>query len=306
MSYTALRHTFHTDAKIRKLGLKLNIEEAHAGGLMANLWSWCLSHAPDGDLTKFDADDIEWAAKWKGEPGKFVRICVEVRLIDEYELEGITHRAIHNWLVHGGSYAEAQRKRLERKRKKERAQVVQDCPGQSGTVQDRPGLSRLEESRVEENRKKHIRDSSDADAPGLVLLHDRVKASQEPLPLTPSASKPETKPEPKPKSTSNAADVQEVWKHFRTRHPKAAKILRPGRKEHRLIADRLQDGYSVTDLKLAADGYHKSPWHTGDNPRGKRYLSPDLIYRSISHVQQGLEMLDEKPRHGGQNLRSLG
>lgn len=92
-------------------------------------------------------------------------------------------------------------------------------------------------------------------------------------------------------------DIQEIWQHYRTHHPGTAKILRSDRKEYTLIRARLQD-YDVASLKAAIDGYHKSPFHTGQNDRGTKYLALTLIMRSISHVQTGLEMLQSKSNGG--------
>ncbi len=92
--------------------------------------------------------------------------------------------------------------------------------------------------------------------------------------------------------------VDEVWAHYRTYHPKSSKTLKAGRKERGLIKQRLQD-YTVDDLKAAIDGYHRSPWHTGNNPNNKRYLNLELMMRTVGHVLQGLELLDEKQADGG-------
>ena len=55
-----------------------------------------------------------------------------------------------------------------------------------------------------------------------------------------------------------------------------------------MIRERLTD-FPVDRLKLAIDGYHRSPWHTGQNKRQTKYLSLELMMRDIGHVQSGLE-----------------
>lgn len=272
MAWRKLEDTFHSDRKIRKLANELDIIEPHAAGHIATLWSWALLHAPDGDLTKFDVDDIEYGAKWNGAIGDFVNACVLVRLIDRTDGGGLL---LHNWLERGGSYAESHRKRLERKAKKQGdlSGTVQDCPGQSGTVLDCPEMSALEENRIEENRS--ICDSAAGAA----------DHSSDAL----------TKPT---KVERMRDDIQDVWQHYRGLHPGTAKQLKSNRKEYQLVRARLED-FSAEQLKSAINGYHKSAFHSGDNPQGKRYLSLALIMRDISHVQQGIEMLAAKPSDNG-------
>ena len=154
--------TFENDRKIRKLSAKLGIPYPYAAGLISVLWAWALSHAEDGDLTKFDVDEIEYGAQWPGDEGVFMEACVSVRLIDRFE-DG--RLLIHSWMKYGGSYAERKRKQLERQRKKtqqeypeatdndsELSENVQDSPGLSRTVRDCPRLSENVLVRGEERR----------------------------------------------------------------------------------------------------------------------------------------------------------
>ena len=289
MAWRKLEDTFHSDRKIRKLARELDIIEPYAAGHVATLWSWALLHAPDGDLTKFDIDDIEFGAKWNGNLGDFLNACVTTRLIDQTEDGRIL---LHNWVKRGGSYAEAHRKRLERKEKKlcpDLSGTVLDNPGQSGTIRDCPGMSALEEKRIEEN----IYTSNVASCCTDVQIVDQPRPEQARLepgqPISP---------------TKTRNDVAEVWEHYRTHHPKAVRVLKSGRKEYRLIKQRLQD-FDVDEIKRAIDGYHKSSWHCGDNPSGKRYQSLDLLRRDCSHVQAGLEYLDAKPATGRASQRLL-
>lgn len=63
-------------------------------------------------------------------------------------------------------------------------------------------------------------------------------------------------------------------------------------KRRRLILQRLEDGYSVEDLQLACLGCRSSSWHMGDNDRGTRYTSPDLIFRDADHVDRFIEIAE--------------
>jgi len=114
---------------------------------------------------------------------------------------------------------------------------------------------------------------------------------------------PESDPEPEPKPEdqrpaveqpavalkrdhSRSPDIAAVVAHYQTFHPQA----KPGKKERAMIAARLQDGYSTADLCQAIDGYHRSPFHLGDNDRGKAYLTLALFFRDSTHVQAGIEL----------------
>jgi hypothetical protein len=88
--------------------------------------------------------------------------------------------------------------------------------------------------------------------------------------------------------------IADIWGHYRLWHLKASK--RCGAKNAGLIKARLAEGSSPDDLKAAIDGYHRDPWHCGDNDRGKKYLSLSLILRDADHVLKGLEMNENPER----------
>lgn len=275
MAWRKLEDTFHSDRKIRKLARELGIPEPHAAGHIVTLWSWALLHAKDGDLSKFDVDDIEYGAKWAGAHGTFLHACVTTGLIDDDQNGSVI---LHNWITRGGSFADSQRKRLEKQKKSVADCNVQEIPGSSRKIQERPGKSPLEENRREENI--YSREATDADAPGEIE----------------SGSKPDPK--------TDRDDIQEVWSHYRAHHPQTVAVLRASRKEYKLIRQRLDD-FGVDDLKRAIDGYHRSPWHTGGNPDRKKYLSLELMLRDIGHVTTGLEMLEQATSGNGAPRRLI-
>lgn len=87
-----------------------------------------------------------------------------------------------------------------------------------------------------------------------------------------------------------ASEIDSVIAHYQTYHSRA----RPGRKERRLISERLRDGYSVADLLVAIDGCHVSPFHCGENDAGKKYQSLELIVRDSKHVTAFLEAWEQR------------
>jgi hypothetical protein len=106
---------------------------------------------------------------------------------------------------------------------------------------------------------------------------------------------------PPTKKKDLEAQVQEVWAHYRTSHPRSAAVLRPkkgrGACAHRAVVARLTDGHTVHDIKLAIDGYHRSDWHTGRDPKtnGTTHLGLELICRTEDKLLRGIEMA-EKPK----------
>jgi len=57
-------------------------------------------------------------------------------------------------------------------------------------------------------------------------------------------------------------------------------------KRRSIIKKRLNDGYTVEQLKDAIVGCAKSDWHMGDNQRGTRYDALTLILRDADHVDK--------------------
>lgn len=88
---------------------------------------------------------------------------------------------------------------------------------------------------------------------------------------------------------SKAEAIRAVFAHYRKLHPRS--FPRPGSKsrEWAKIAARLGEGYSAEDLCRAIDGYHLSPFHCGDNDRQTKFLDLDLLMRSGTHVNRGIE-----------------
>lgn len=78
-----------------------------------------------------------------------------------------------------------------------------------------------------------------------------------------------------------AAEVFDYWKKT-LNHPRS--IFDPKRK--RLIDSRLEDGFSVEDLKMAVDGCKASDWYMGENDRHRKFDSVGLIFRNAEKVEE--------------------
>ena len=101
--------------------------------------------------------------------------------------------------------------------------------------------------------------------------------------------------------------MRSVFAHYRTHHPRSYKTPLPASNEWKKIAARLKEGYSVDDLCRAIDGCHKSSFHCGQNERGEKYQSLDLIMRDGGQVTKFIEHADEprRPQLTEKTQRSL-
>lgn len=90
------------------------------------------------------------------------------------------------------------------------------------------------------------------------------------------------------KNLNYSKKIKEVFQYWKQslNHPKA----RIDDKRKRFIKNRLQDGYSVDDLKTAVDGCLASPYHQGENQNSAVYDSIELICRDADHVDRFIKL----------------
>ena len=73
-------------------------------------------------------------------------------------------------------------------------------------------------------------------------------------------------------------------------------------KERKLLKERLEDGYSVDELKMAIDGLHLTDWNQGKNPGGNTYLGlyyafhEDKIDGRIETAEKHVKELERERR----------
>lgn len=92
--YTTVRN----NPKIRKCAKSLGIQRVQMIGHLALLWSWAMEQRTRGDLSKFDHEDIAFAAEWEGDADEFVVALVRARFLDK---QGDT-LLVHDWEEYGG------------------------------------------------------------------------------------------------------------------------------------------------------------------------------------------------------------
>lgn len=316
-----------------------------AEGVLAlmDLWAWCADH-PDkrstGSLEGMDAEDIAIAGDLPDDinPEDWVRSLTELGLLDE-NADG--ELFIHDWCSWqpylAGSEERSEQARVGafiRHHKAGRHHKKKDgCPLCAGRMQNPADSTKNLADSTADLQRQHEKttnlaapDPSPSPSPSpdpdpspipfpapdpKTLVSEKIPIEPEPPPAAaqPKASlavfedPPPALEKPPPSAPS---PIRAVFEHYRFYHPKRHRRPSPKSKEWRAIKARLEEGYTVEDLKQAIDGNHRSPWHSGENPGGKKYQSLELIMRDGSKVGQFLELaespeepvLSEKTRRG--------
>ncbi|MCL2300249.1 MAG: hypothetical protein FWC27_08920 [Firmicutes bacterium] len=109
MAWIKAQQALRDHRKILAVAGKLEIEPAHAVGLLILLWLWAVDNAPNSDLTGIPPRSIARAAQWDGNPDDFLKALQAAQLLDG--------SAIHDWDDHVGTLIEKREADAERKRK---------------------------------------------------------------------------------------------------------------------------------------------------------------------------------------------
>lgn len=136
--------------KTLRFARRLGVSIPTAVGHLHLLWHWTLTHAPDGDLSKFDAEDIAIGAKWEGDPDPFVDALVSCGPGTAAGFMG-ADRQLHDWSEHGGRYG--RRVAAAKKAAAARWNTADGCDGNANAVQtqcDDDAQRNAEERRGEE------------------------------------------------------------------------------------------------------------------------------------------------------------
>ena len=258
--------------------------DALAFGHLGIIWDACYE---SGDDNVGSAEDLEYLARWAGEPGVLASALVQSGFIDIDE-DG-THR-VHDLYDHAPDYVQRRMEREHERRSK--GVTIQELRAKAGRAS---GVARRAKSGTNDEHVLNTcstngeQTGTNGATPAPITHHPHPS----PAPAPAQEESGDTSPEPPVSSRIPSSDVDAVVLHYQTKHPKA----RPGTKERAKITGRLKEGYSVEHCCLAIDGCHKSPWHCGENPDGRVYQSLDLIFRSSSKVQQFIELAtgDKRP-----------
>lgn len=95
--------------KTRRAARALGVPVPHVVGLLHVLWHWCITHAPDGDLSTLDAEDLADACMWDGDPQELDKALRDTGWIDH-------DRQVHDWWEHAGQTVARRAKATEAQR----------------------------------------------------------------------------------------------------------------------------------------------------------------------------------------------
>src|SRR3990167_88500 len=102
MAWLELHTVLIRHRKVNKLARKLNIKPVLAVGHLTTFWGNVLELATDGDITKWDIEDIANYACWEGDPKLFYEAMINDG--DGFIDEGDNFRLIHDWWHYAGKY----------------------------------------------------------------------------------------------------------------------------------------------------------------------------------------------------------
>lgn len=115
--------------KTKRLARRLDDTVRGTVGLLHMLWWWAMDYAPDGNLTRYESEDIADAVMWDGDPDTLINALVEVGFIDDGD-DGLY---IHDWNEYAGRLIDKREQNAERKRKSRERQkpVTRTSRGQA-------------------------------------------------------------------------------------------------------------------------------------------------------------------------------
>lgn len=123
------------------------------------------------------------------------------------------------------------------------------------------------------DKRQYISDSSAA----RVAKHRALKKKTCNVTVTP----PDTDTDTETEKNNYIVELFDFWKT--TLNHEKAKI---DTKRTKAIKNALKLGYSIDDLKSAIIGCSKTPHNMGQNDRGEKYDSIDLIFRDADHIDR--------------------
>lgn len=105
MAYVPSHQELKDHPKTKRAARRADVTLPTMIGHLHLLWWWALDHAPTGDLSRFDAEDLADGAMWDGDPETFVKALVDC---GPGESEGFltSEGYLHDWDDYGGKYVQ--------------------------------------------------------------------------------------------------------------------------------------------------------------------------------------------------------
>ncbi|MDU4696414.1 MAG: hypothetical protein E6Y08_11400 [Paenibacillus sp.] len=97
--------------KTRKFCRRLGLSVPAAVGHLHMFWWWAMDFADDGDISKFEPEDIADAMEYDGDSEALLTAMIDAGFIDQTE----TGRVIHDWYDYAGKLIERRKNDAQRK-----------------------------------------------------------------------------------------------------------------------------------------------------------------------------------------------
>ena len=165
MAWIQVHQTLKDHRKVYAAADALDVDPAHALGLIVSFWLWALDNAPSGSLDGISNRMIARAAQWTGDADEFVEALKTAEFVDETQDGGLE---LHDWQEYTGSLIEKREAEKQRSRKRRAAAKEQPADAAAlppswaqttaGQTEDKPQsdhqktAGRVEKSRVEKSR----------------------------------------------------------------------------------------------------------------------------------------------------------
>ena len=272
-----MKHNAPQSLKFRRLCRLLRPEidctsvsiETIVVGMLERLWHATIVTAPTGDIGKADNIDIAEAIGWHGDADFLIDCLIQAGWLD--------HCAVHRLIVH--DWAEHAPGFLKGNLKSRGIGFVVPQVEDRDSNQTEPDVTRPDVTQPNPTNKP-----SPLSPPLSDTAKHPAKRSLVCFSETDSTGTNSSDEKPGPRSE----EIADVFAHYQRYHPMA----KLGKKERRLIAARLNEGFSVAECCRAIDGIHRSPFHSGNNDNGRKYQSLELIFRNASKTNEFIEMTE--------------
>jgi hypothetical protein len=258
MAWIEFHQSLISHPKTKRLARRLGLPIPTAVGYLACLWCWCLEYAQDGNLSRYDAEELADAAMYQGEDSEgFV-----IALIDAGFLEKVDGLQVHDWHDYAGRLVE--RRAANAKRMKDaRAKHVQR------TCETRAEM--CEATQPNPTKPNHVHVSTDVDAPAKVAaLTDELPDLDDVLDVVIPVAKAEgvTKADA-PRRRSYPTEFAEFWAAYPgpRRVDKASCLAK--------FSAILSSGVQVADLLAGLDAWKRSDDWSKD---GGQFICAPLVW----------------------------
>ncbi|MDY6399352.1 MAG: hypothetical protein SPL10_07745 [Synergistales bacterium] len=170
--------------KTKRFARMLKISIPQAVGHLFMFWWWALDYAENGDLSRYDADDLADAAQWDGDPEEFLKAMIECGPGGSYGFieKNESGMFVHDWEMYSGRLVEKREKNRQRQAK-----------GRKNNTEEKKSKHVARESRV--TSKSVARESQGYTTQQNTTEHNRTEPTQqhttatEPTPAPPAPKK---------------------------------------------------------------------------------------------------------------------